>query len=96
MTGMNTDSENSTLDCFQDVALRGVQGLARARKFEQGINEVRHQVYPGSNLLVEFLALRGSEMTVSQEFGVGDNSSEGVAQIMRNGTGHPSDGGKLF
>ena len=35
-------------------------------------------------------------MAVAKKFGVGDDGGEGVAQIVRNRTGHASDGGQLF
>ena len=35
-------------------------------------------------------------MAVAEEFGVGDNGGEGMAEIVRDRTGHASDGGQLF
>ena len=35
-------------------------------------------------------------MTVAEEFGIGHNGRQGMTQIVRNGTGHASDRGKLL
>ena len=96
MPGMQADRLNRPLDRFRDVAVSGVQRFAGAGEFEQGIDEVGHQVHAGPNFLIQLLALRRREVTVAQEFGVGDDGGEGVAQIVRNRTGHASDGGQLF
>src|SRR5579864_6123943 len=93
MARMQADCLYGPLDRFRNVPIRGTQRFAGAGKFEQRIDEVSHQVHARANFLVQFLALRRSEVTVDEEFGVGDDGSEGMTEVVRNGTGHAPDGG---
>jgi len=62
MPGMQSHRLNRPLNGFRNVGIRGAQRFAGAGELEQGIDQVRHQVHPGADLLVKFLALRGRAM----------------------------------
>src|SRR5580698_4434740 len=96
MPRVQSNRLHRSLDSFCDVSVSRAQRFARAGEFKQGIDEVRHQVHAGSNFLIQLFALRRGQVTVAKEFGVGDDSGKRMPQIVRNGTGHPPDGGKLF
>ncbi len=93
---MQSHSLHGALDGFGCVGVRGIQRFAGSGKFQQGIDKVGHQVHPTANFLIQLLALRWGEMAVTKELGVGDDGGEGMAQIVRNRTGHAADGGELF
>src|SRR4029077_8195637 len=79
-----------------NIAERGSQRLARTRELEQGVDEVRHQVHAALHFLVKLLALLGREVTVDQEFRIGDDGGERVAEVVGNGTGHTANRGQLL
>src|SRR5581483_2424660 len=92
---MKADSLYRALDGFGYVAVGRCQRFAGTGELEQRIDEIGHEVHAGPHFLVEFLALRWGETGIAEEFRVGDDSGQGVAKVVGDGTGHASDGGKL-
>ena len=78
------------------MRVSGIERLAGAGELEQRVDEIGHQIHARANFLIQLFALRGREMAVAEEFGVGDDGGEGMAEIVGNGTGHASNGGELF
>ena len=64
------------VNCFRYVAVRQVQRFPRARKLQERIDEVGHQIYSDAHLLVQLFTLCGGEMTVHQELGIGHDRCE--------------------
>src|SRR6185295_10874375 len=73
------------LDRRPQVPIGWSQGGAGTRKLKQGIDQFGHAMHSQLHFLIEFFALILWQISLTQELRVGNDRSERMAQIVRDG-----------
>ena len=93
---MSTDCLDHPIHRLFDAAISAPQRFSSAGELEERLDQFGHLVNGNADFLVKLLALICGQAAFAQKFGVGDDSSEGVAKVVRNRTCHTPDRGQPF
>src|ERR1700682_486811 len=85
---------DGALQRFLDPAEYSPERFSCLRKFQQGIDEIRHLIDGRADLSIKFFALARIEAFLAKKLRVGNDCCERMPQIVRNGAGHAADGYK--
>ncbi len=65
-------------------------------ELEQRVDQIGETINRDADLQIKLFALRGGELGIGKEFGVGQYRGEGMPQIMRDGAGHAPNRGEAL
>ena len=87
---------NGTTDGPLNGRFAHIQRIRGTRQLQQRIHQIGQPVHGNADLQIKLFALLRRQIGIGQKFRIGQDRGQRMTQVMRNRTGHSSDGRQSF